>query len=163
MTIIIDKLVHELGETLLRTCVMYLNDLQLAEDAVQDTFIKVYQNYSKFNNKSSIKTWVTRIAINVCKDYLRKNKVDIIDGDNILNQISSNYGVEGIIEDNQLVEVIMGMPVKYKDVIILYYYLELKTKEIANVLAVPNATVSIRLKRAKELLKFNLKGWDIDE
>ncbi|MFV0413086.1 MAG: sigma factor [Oscillospiraceae bacterium] len=59
------------GNSLLRLCFMYLKDMPMAEDAVQETFFKVYKNYGKFDGGNGEKTWITRIAINVCKDMLR--------------------------------------------------------------------------------------------
>lgn len=67
----INKLVLLYGNELLRMCFLYLKDMHLAEDALQDTFIKAFNCYGQFNGKSNEKTWLTRIAINVCKDYLR--------------------------------------------------------------------------------------------
>lgn len=56
-----------------RLCFMYLSDWQLAEDALQETFLKVFRKYDTFAGRSSEKTWLVRIAVNVCKDYLRGN------------------------------------------------------------------------------------------
>ena len=56
---------------LLRLCYAYLHDEELAKDAVQETFIKAYQNLEDFRESSSEKTWLTRIAINTCKDLRR--------------------------------------------------------------------------------------------
>ena len=57
---------------LLRLCYAYLHDEELAKDAVQETFIKAYRGLADFRNEASEKTWLSRIAINVCKD-LRRN------------------------------------------------------------------------------------------
>ena len=56
---------------LLRLCYAYLHDEEMAKDAVQETFIKAYQNLEDFRESSSEKTWLTRIAINTCKDLRR--------------------------------------------------------------------------------------------
>jgi RNA polymerase sigma-70 factor (ECF subfamily) len=68
------RLIDEYGNSLLRMCYLYFHDLQLAEDAVQDTYIKVYQNRDKFKGACSEKTWITGIAINVCKSHLRRSR-----------------------------------------------------------------------------------------
>ena len=65
-----DRIVQQYGDALMRMCFLYLKDVHLAQDAVQDTWLKVYRNYDKFDANSSEKTWIMRIAINVCKDYL---------------------------------------------------------------------------------------------
>ena len=56
---------------LLRMCIMYLHDEELAKDAVQETFIKAYRNLENFRETASEKTWLSRIAINTCKDLHR--------------------------------------------------------------------------------------------
>ena len=56
---------------ILRLCILYLHDEDLAKDAVQETFIKAYRNLDGFRDASSEKTWLTRIAINTCKNVRR--------------------------------------------------------------------------------------------
>ena len=58
-------------EELLRICFLYLQDRGLAEDAVQETFLKAYRALQRYREKCSPRTWLTRIAINTCKDYRR--------------------------------------------------------------------------------------------
>ena len=63
----LERLMNTYGDELLRMCFLYLKDYQLAEDAVQDTFLKAMKSYQFFQHQSSEKTWLTRIAINCCK------------------------------------------------------------------------------------------------
>lgn len=58
-------------ESLLRMCFAYLGDAALAEDAVQETFVKAYRALPDFRGEAQEKTWLTRIAINTCKDVRR--------------------------------------------------------------------------------------------
>lgn len=153
----INKLVSLYGNKLLRMCFLYLKDIYLAEDALQDTFIKALNCYEQFNGKSNEKTWLTRIAINVCKDYLRVSWWKHIDEAAVLNSIPAPY--KDNFKDDTLILEIMKLSPKYKEVILLYYYQSLSTREISEVLHIPESTVSIRLKRAKEKLKSKLKGW----
>ena len=67
----LERLMNEYGDTILRTCYLYLRDYQLAEDAVQETFIKAMNSYGSFKHQSSEKTWLIRIAINCCKNIMR--------------------------------------------------------------------------------------------
>jgi DNA-directed RNA polymerase specialized sigma24 family protein len=60
------------GRALLRMCCVYLRDMAMAEDAVQDTFFKAYLHFGSFHGLSSEKTWLTQIAINTCRSILRK-------------------------------------------------------------------------------------------
>lgn len=155
-----ERLLAEYGNSILRMCCLYLKDTHLAEDALQDTFIKVYANYSSFEGHSNEKTWIMRIAINVCKNYLRSSWWKRIDEATLLESIPAE---EHVIGDDTLLVEIMKLSPKYKEVILLFYYQDMKIREIAEVLQIPEATVSVRLKRAREILKIKLKGWFYDE
>lgn len=67
----IERLLDVYGNDVLRTSYLYLKDKQRAEDAFQEVFLKVYRKYDSFQGKSSEKTWIMSITINVCKDLLR--------------------------------------------------------------------------------------------
>lgn len=69
---IINQLIACYEKDLLRLCYVSLGDAALAEDAVQETFWKAYRHWSTFRGGSSEKTWLIRIAINVCRDMARK-------------------------------------------------------------------------------------------
>lgn len=157
-----NSLVAEYGDSLLRMCFLYLKDINLAEDAVQDTFIKAYKNYPQFKGDAELKTWLMRIAINVCKNYQRSSWWKHIDVVKSLNDISVDTNME-VIHDDTLLLAIMKLSPKYKEVILLFYYQDMTTREISSVLKIPESTVSIRLKRAKEQLRKDLKGWYYDE
>lgn len=152
----LERMIGQYGDSLLRMCFLYLRDMRLAEDAVQDTFIKVYQHYVTFRGNSSEKTWIMRIAINVCKNYLRSSWWKRIDYTAALDQIPAAEAVQ--LEDDSLLVMIMSLPAKYREVILLYYYQELKIREIAVVLQLKESTVSVRLKRAREKLRIRWEG-----
>lgn len=156
----IERIMHEYGDSLLRMCTIYLKDRQLAEDVVQETFIKVYQKYHTFNHTSEEKTWIMRIAINTCKNYMRTSWFSrVVPGMNL--ETISATGVEGEIikqeEQRQLLSEVIQLNYKYKEVILLHYYEEMPTKEIAKVLGIKDSTVRVRLKRARQQLSVNLK------
>ena len=66
-----DRMVLEYQLPLKRLCFMYLRDMSLAEDAVQETFLKVYKSLRQFRDDCSMKTWIMKIGVNTCKDMLR--------------------------------------------------------------------------------------------
>lgn len=153
----INNLICNYSKMLMRICYLYLKDYQLAEEAVQDTLLKVYSKYSVFENKSSEKTWVTKIAINVCKDYMRKPSYKLITQNDI---ISLSYATEdddlAEYTDEQsvrLLNTVMNLPIQFKQVILLHYYQDLSISEIAKILQQKPNTISVRLKRSKEMLK----------
>ena len=67
------------------------------------------------------------------------------------------------LQDDTLVLEIMKLSPKYKEVILLFYYHDMPIREIARALNIPESTVAVRLKRAREQLKSKLEGWYYDE
>ena len=77
-----ERLMDRYGDRMLRLCCMYLNDEHMAQDAVQDSFLKIYRNAQTFEMPEAEKSWVMRVAINTCKDYLRsawKRRVNLME------------------------------------------------------------------------------------
>lgn len=159
-----EKLIDLYGNELLRLCYLYLHDWQLAEDAVQDVYVKVFLCYKDFCGKSSEKTWMTRIAINICKSYLRTPwKKKVMYGD--LNPVwdEEKEAKEAVFHDDTVISAIYRLKPKYKEVVLLFYYQELKVREIAEILGISESAVTVRLTRAREQLKGKLERWYLDE
>lgn len=149
----IERLMQQYGDYLLRTAFIYLKDYQAAEDAVQETFINVYKHYTDFRGDCSEKTWITHIAINICKTMLRKRKHgnhEMLDAlENLPDEDSETFDEEQDI----LATAIMNLPQKYKDTVMMFYYQDLNTYEIAKRLGISENGVSSRLSRARAMLK----------
>lgn len=156
----IERIIQEYGDSLLRMCTLYLKDEQLAEDAVQETFIKVYEKYHTFNHTAEEKTWIMRIAINTCKNYMRGSWFKRVTTGFDLETISKeriDVGLEKREQQEELIKEIMSMGSKYKEVILLYYYQEMSIREIAQILHIKEGTVKVRLQRARQQLGVQLK------
>lgn len=153
----IDELIEKYSKQLMRLCYLYLKDYQLAEEAVQDTLYKAYKKYYSFRGESSEKTWITRIAINICKDYMRKSSYKEITDNSSFSSIYALEDEELSIYANEdsleLLNAVYTLPIKYREVILLHYYEELSVKEIADSLREKPNTISVRLRRAKEIMK----------
>ncbi|QDP39189.1 sigma-70 family RNA polymerase sigma factor [Radiobacillus deserti] len=160
------KLVKTYSEEVKRIIYFYIKDPIMAEDILQDTFISCYKKLSSFRHQSSYKTWLIRIAINQSKDYLKKSYVKRIVLGQIREKPSTLYTPEYRTLQNErdkaIINQVNQLPVKQKDVILLYYYEEYDIEEIAEVLQTKQNTVKTRLYRARETLKRNLEGKDVD-
>ncbi|WP_010276253.1 sigma-70 family RNA polymerase sigma factor [Paenibacillus senegalensis] len=161
---LIGKLVDQYGDDVLRLAYMYLRDRQLAEDAFQEVFIKVYKKYHTFRKDSGEKTWLMRITINVCKDMLRGFWWKRVKTTFLPEQPDDQGTPEQLVTardaNRRLWEEVLRLPPLLKDAVILYYYEEMETPEISQVLGVPEGTVRSRLHRARTALKTNWKGGD---
>lgn len=147
-------------DNIFRVCFLMLNDYQLAEDAMQETFYKALCAYRRFKGKSDVKTWLTRISINVCKDRLKKKSS--------FETPDEDVGIIMVQEDNidiklSVVDAVKKLPLELREVVILYYYQELTHKEIAKALRLTVPNVAYRLKNAKSKLKIYLSEDDDNE
>lgn len=159
------QLMDTYGTEVLRLCYLYLRDYQLAEDACQDTFLKVYHNFNKFKGFSSEKTWITKIAINTCKNYLRnpwKRKV-IFPKEPIDVEKISDKELFSELEKSELFIAVLQLKKIYKDVILMYYYQQLSVNEIAQILDISESNAFTRLCRARQLLKKDIGGLSYEQ
>lgn len=150
------RLLEAYGDTLLRLCYLYLGDRDQAEDAVQETFLRALRAWPRFRGESSEETWLTRIAINVCKNELRspwrRRRAPAEHLDTVAVEAPEEV-------DDTLVRAVGHLPPKYREVIVLYYYREWSAAQIAQRMGLPVSTVTVRLSRARKMLYERLEGW----
>ncbi len=133
----------------------YLKDIELAEDAFQEAFIKVFNHLKNFTFQSSLETWMTRIFINESINKLRSMKrlslqVNI---DENIRQIPENYNEAPERFDSELVMILMEkLPENYKIVLMMYAIDGFSHKEIAEKLNMPESTSRSSLTRARSML-----------
>ncbi|MCA0987249.1 sigma-70 family RNA polymerase sigma factor [Guptibacillus algicola] len=161
--IAIDEIMRVYGQDVLHLVYSYVKDPSIAEDLTQEIFVKCYKNLHTYKRNSKLKTWVWRIAINHCKDYLKSwYKRKVIPAEEQINIVSSNEDVEEFLiqqeADGELVDAVMGLPLKYREVIYLFYFEEMPMKEISGVTGQKINTVKTRLRKAKEQLRAKLGG-----
>ena len=157
----IERLILQYQTSLLRLCYVQLQDQALAEDAVQETFLKAYKGFASFRGDSSEKTWLTRIAINTCRDFQRGGWFKHTDR-RITPEMLPIGTVQPDMEDLDLSLAVMKLPRKMQEAILLYYYQDMSTEEIAETLGIAQSSVSNRLRRGREKLRKLLEGRDQD-
>lgn len=158
------KWVQDYGDDILRTCFVYLSNASDAEDAMQDTFLKAWKAMDQFEQRhgANEKTWLMRIAMNVCHDYHRSKWFRKVDLKRTLEELPPRYlSVEP--EDTTLTLDVMRLPERLKQIILLYYFQELTLREAAEVLGISGSTAHYRLRKAEKLLKLQLTGGKEDE
>ncbi len=153
------RLLECYGNDILRLCTLYLKDRHLAEDALQETYIRVWQKYSTFRGQAEEKTWITRIAINVCKNFRRTawfQRTEPFDLIEIAGDIRDGY--QQIDESIDLMQAILNLKEKYRTVLLLKYYEEFSVKEIADILSMKQSTVLSLLRRGRNQIRQYLKN-----
>ena len=149
--------VCEYSDALLRTCYLCLGDTGLAEDALQETFLKAWKamgNYERSHIRSD-KAWLMRIALNVCHDAQRSRWMRHVDTRQTIDNLPPSL-VAVQPEDHTLRLEIGRLPEKYKQVILMCFYQELTEREAAEALGISVSTVCKRLKSAEALLRSSL-------
>lgn len=134
----------------------YVRDLYEAEDITQEIFYKVYRHLKDFKGNSSYYTWIYKIAVNQCRDYLKsatyrkRALLQPFSGKIIDLTVQRQFEA---IESKDLLKKIFDLPVKLKEVIILYYFESFTTVEIAEILSISENTVRTRLSRGRKKLE----------
>ncbi len=141
-----------------RLCFTYMRNAEEAEDCAEDVFVKVLNGEFTFEDELHERKWLTVTAINHCKDRLKSWKHKAVD---YLDDVPEPAAEEP--EDHsEVLEAVMKLPVKYKEIIWLYYYDGYQTDEIAKMLRSPPSTIRNRLRDARKLLK-NILGGELHE
>ena len=148
----ITRLVETHQLALLRLCFAYLHDRSLAEDAVQETFLKAYRKLSQFQGKANVKAWLSAIAINCCRDMSRGSWFRHVDRSISIDQLPMRSEEANPEDDSVSVEV-MNLPIRLREVVLLYYFEDMNTNEIAETLRISQQAVSSRLMRARARLR----------
>ena len=151
------QMIDKYEKELLRMCCVYLRDMSMAEDAVQETFLKAYKGLNSFRGSSSERTWLIRIAINVCNDMRRSAWFRFIDKKVDVDRLEIPQTDQNDVSISLMMEI-MRLPHKYMEVVLLYYYEDLKLNQIAEALGMSESMVSRRLRKAREMLKGMLEG-----
>jgi RNA polymerase sigma factor (sigma-70 family) len=159
----IEMLMNEYGRSVARLAFTFMKQKQQAEDIAQEVFIRCYEKLDTFRNDSSYKTWIYRITVNLCKDRLRSWSFrNIIFTDFFSKEsVSSNTPESELLnveEKEELSLKVLALPIKYREVVIFYYYEELSYNEIAELLDISIPSIKSRLHRARLLLKKKLEG-----
>ena len=158
----LETLIDAYGDDILRLCVLVLGDRQLAEDAFQETMLKACKALGTFRGECSPRTWLSHIAMNTCRDMTRRGW---------FRMWRKNVGEEPLAQIRQeppethgeVTAAVFDLPQKYREVIVLYYYEDMKVREIAHMLKLSVNSVSTRLRRGRALLARTLKEDIADE
>ena len=142
--------------------VSIIKDVQLAEDIVQEVFVTLYYKADSIRDRKKIKHWLARTTANRAVDFLRRSQKVAIFSEDSFGQLPNNTWADPVVEMDKK-ELVLGihkaidkLPEDIKMLVILYYFVEIPQKEIAEILGIPLGTVKTRLRRARLALKGHL-------
>jgi len=146
---------------LYRLCYSILLVREDAEDAVQDVFLKYYRKQPTFADEDHEKAWFIRVAVNHCKDILRRRKLREFIPFSEVEELLAEKEAEA--NDSGVLQAIFELADRYRIVMILHYLEGYPVKEVAKLCGISQSAVKMRLSRGREQLKERLKGVVIDE
>lgn len=149
------------GPMLAGLCTALLGDAHLAQDVVQETFIKAWQRRDGFRgqHEGSVKAWLSRISINLCRDQQRSKWFRFVDKRVPVEELC--LPMPQADEEAKLIfAAVKSLPSRYQEIILLHYYQNLSANEMAQALEISLSSVYRKLDKAKQLLKKKLERWE---
>lgn len=147
------------SDTVRRLCMLYLKNYADTEDIFQTVFLKYVLSSASFESEEHEKAWFIRVTINACKDlirnFFRSHTVPI-------NEIIEQP--EELAEDHrEVLEAVLSLPQKYREVVYLHYYEEYTAPQIGRILGKNVNTVYTLLTRSRQMLREKLGGDGYEE
>ena len=150
-----ENLLIHYKEYLYKIAYSYVKNKESALDIIQESTYKAWMNIHTLENKTVFKNWITKILINTAINNIKKeSKIVSLDKDTPLVYKESGISIEEKIDLYKAIDLLKP---KYKSVIILKYFNDMKIEEISDILDLPINTIKIQLKRARESLSNILK------
>ena len=150
----VNRVMESYADMVRRICFVHLKNRHDTEDVFQNVYMKYLLYEGSFESAEHEKAWFARVTINACKDLLksffRRHTIPL-----------EALAEEGAVRDNpskEVLETVLKLPEKYRDVIYLFYYEEYSAVEIAKILGKKENTVYTWLSRAKNILREKLGG-----
>ena len=144
-------------------CFQCINNYTEADDLTQEVFLKMIVNFPKYDEKGKFRSWLFKIAANVCKDYYRqKSRKQFFSMES--NEVIENEAMESdfaskVVEREVLKNTLDSMQYKYRESIILHFYYQFTLEEIGEILHIPKSTVNTRIRRGLAYL-YRILGED---
>ena len=147
------RLVDTYSGILLGVCRLTLGDTAMAQDIVQETFLKAWRQ-GGFRQETE-KAWLIRVAMNLCHDYHRSRWWKHIDRKTPADEIQI---AEPDPAEQEILAMVKDLPLRERQIVILYFWNRMTLSDIAQMLGVSQSAVFRDLEKAKKRLKLELEG-----
>ena len=155
------ELVRTHSQGVLNVIYRMCGNMQVAEDAAQESFIQAWLRLPSYRPKSSLRNWLYRIAVNTAIDMLRKEKRILPGAVEDFSLTDSDPGPEALVSNSEQMELVqeavLTLPDASRAVLVLREFEGLSYQEIADALEIPVGTVMSRLNYARKLLREKLE------
>lgn len=150
----VNRAIDRYADTVRRLCMLHIKNYADTEDIFQAVFLKYALSSVSFESDEHEKAWLIRVTINACKDLLKSFfRSRTVSLDDVLEQPAA------LPPDNrEVLEAVLALPSKYKDVVYLHYYEGYTAPQISRILGKNVNTVYTLLTRSRQILKERLGG-----
>lgn len=145
----IDELIKLYYNDILRYCCFRLRDRAAAEDAVQETFLKVFRFLKNYRHQGKFRAFLYQVAANTCTDFMRKKHWEMLPEE----VRDEDQGIHQVEEKEDFLKLIQLLPQELEELVVLRFSQDLRLREIAQITGLPLRTVQSRLRRALKILK----------
>lgn len=154
----INRVIEKYSDTVRRLCMIHLKNYADTEDIFQTVFLKYVLCATEFESDAHEKAWFIRVTINACKDLLK----NFFRSHTVSLQDLTEHPASATPDHREVLEAVLSLPAKYRDVVYLHYYEQYSVPEISDILKKNVNTIYTWLNRSKNLLREKLGG-DEDE
>ena len=155
-----EELYERYATDVLRVCYFYLGDRQKAEDVCQDVFVRLITTSPQLQEGRE-KAWLLKVALNRCRDLWRGAWLKrVVLGSPAFELVPAPDEIDSLADRQEIMQAINQLPTTFKEVILLHYYQGYGISEIAEMMELPEGTISSRLSRGRKKLESILKGGD---
>ncbi|MBE6754720.1 MAG: RNA polymerase sigma factor [Ruminococcaceae bacterium] len=154
----IRQIVMEYSKTLYRIAFTTLRSIPDSEDIVQEVFLRLLKTRPQFASREHEKAWLIRVAVNLSRNRLRHSSRSELPLELCPESVNELVQDDFAERDGSLLQAVLALPEKYRTIIHLYYYEDYTIGQIAQILAIPSATVGTRLARGRAMLRKMLEG-----
>lgn len=150
----VNRAVEKYSDMVRRLCMIHLKNYADTEDIFQTVFLKYVLSSVTFENEEHEKAWLIRVTINACKDLLKSFfRSRTVSLDSLMERPA-----EMPSDHREVLEAVLSLPPKYRDVVYLHYYEDYSAPQIGRILGKNVNTVYTLLTRSKKLLREKLGG-----
>jgi RNA polymerase sigma-70 factor (ECF subfamily) len=152
-------IVTEFQDKIYRLCWIYVQNDSVCDDLMQDIYVKIWRNLKKFKKQSALGTWIYRVVVNTCIDFIRKkntNKTVNLDRIDYERIADGEKDVENRIIEYEKMQILQHCIQKLTEIekaIIALYLEELKYHEIAEIIGISEKNVGVKISRIKNKMK----------
>lgn len=147
-----EELVSMYYSDILRYCIYHCPDKETAKDAVQETFLKVYKYFPRYQNQGRFRAFLYKVAANTCTDMWRKRK-DVLPEEEMEDLEYQEMGYARSEADIGFLQMVRRLTEEQREIVYLKFAQELALREIAQVMGLPMRTVQSRLRAAQQNIK----------